>query len=68
MFGIGYPSSKELQCLANLRQWDAGLEFAAQWGDLERQVPKRNSRKAARTPKYDLKTMSPAVARSLGLI
>ena len=67
MFGIGYPSAKELQGLANLRQWDAGLEFAAHWGDLEGQAPRMAGRDARPTNKYDRSIMSPAVARAMGL-
>lgn len=29
--GIGDPSPKELTCLANLREWEQGLEFDRQF-------------------------------------
>jgi hypothetical protein len=59
---IGDPSPKELKCLANLQEWQAGLDFEEKWAGAE--WPKRQRKPGF----YDPKAMSRAVAKRLGLI
>ena len=64
---IGDPSLKEQKCLDNLKEWQAGLEFAEKWGGAE--WPRHHRLEAGATKKsYDPKTMSRTVALRLGLI
>jgi len=54
MYGLGEPGRKELDCLANLQEWQAGLEFSQKYGGMRWRKMKKSVKKSPKGPNQEV--------------